>query len=173
MAQRDAVLRDSSSTCPSTTSSTSCSTRLGDLPFIFMHRAPARARRSGASRRCSGSWARAGSRPTSPTTSRRASNDVWGQDAVLDKIKENLIFLEDPESIEQRGGHVPGGDPALRASRHRQDAHGRSGRGRDRASPSCSSSPARSLQHVPRRRRDEGAARCSRSCASWRCATAA
>ena len=35
--------------------------------------------------------------------------DVWGQDAVLEKMKENLVFVEDPESIEQRGGHVPGG----------------------------------------------------------------
>ena len=25
------------------------------------------------------------------------------------KISENLIFLEDPESIEQQGGYVPGG----------------------------------------------------------------
>jgi ATP-dependent Zn protease len=36
-------------------------------------------------------------------------DDVWGQDAVLDKMKENLVFVEDPESIEARGGHVPGG----------------------------------------------------------------
>ncbi len=35
--------------------------------------------------------------------------DVWGQDSVLAKIKENLLFLEDPEAIEQRGGYVPGG----------------------------------------------------------------
>ena len=35
--------------------------------------------------------------------------DVWGQDAVLEKIKENIVFLEDPESIEERGGYVPGG----------------------------------------------------------------
>jgi cell division protease FtsH len=35
--------------------------------------------------------------------------DVWGQDSVLEKIKENMVFLEDPESIEQRGGYVPGG----------------------------------------------------------------
>jgi cell division protease FtsH len=36
-------------------------------------------------------------------------SDVWGQDAVLDKVKENIVFLEDPESIEDRGGHVPSG----------------------------------------------------------------
>jgi cell division protease FtsH len=36
-------------------------------------------------------------------------SDVWGQDAVLEKMKETLVFVEDPESIEQRGGHVPGG----------------------------------------------------------------
>jgi ATP-dependent Zn protease len=35
--------------------------------------------------------------------------DVWGQDGVLEKVQENLIFLENPESIESRGGHVPGG----------------------------------------------------------------
>jgi ATP-dependent Zn protease len=35
--------------------------------------------------------------------------DVWGQDAVLEKIKENMLFLEDPESIENKGGYVPGG----------------------------------------------------------------
>ncbi len=36
-------------------------------------------------------------------------SDVKGQDAVLDRIKENIIFLEAPEAIEQRGGYVPGG----------------------------------------------------------------
>jgi hypothetical protein len=35
--------------------------------------------------------------------------DVWGQDNVLEKIKENMVFLEDPERIEARGGYVPGG----------------------------------------------------------------
>jgi cell division protease FtsH len=36
-------------------------------------------------------------------------SDVKGQDAVLERVKENIIFLEDPEAIEQRGGYVPGG----------------------------------------------------------------
>ena len=36
-------------------------------------------------------------------------SDVWGQDSVLEKIKENIVFLEDPESIEKKGGYVPGG----------------------------------------------------------------
>ncbi len=36
-------------------------------------------------------------------------SDVWGQDHVLQKVKENILFLEDPESIEQKGGYVPGG----------------------------------------------------------------
>src|ERR671922_256465 len=27
-------------------------------------------------------------------------SDVWGQDNVLDKVRENMVFLEDPESIE-------------------------------------------------------------------------
>ncbi|MBA3267286.1 MAG: AAA family ATPase, partial [Acidimicrobiia bacterium] len=35
--------------------------------------------------------------------------DVWGQDSVLEKIKENIVFLENPESIEEKGGYVPGG----------------------------------------------------------------
>jgi len=36
-------------------------------------------------------------------------SDVWGQNAVLDRVKENILFLENPEAIESRGGHVPGG----------------------------------------------------------------
>src|SRR5581483_1988521 len=35
--------------------------------------------------------------------------DVWGQDAVLERVKENMVFLENPESIEEKGGYVPGG----------------------------------------------------------------
>ena len=35
--------------------------------------------------------------------------DVKGQDAVLERVQENMVFLEDPESIEDRGGYVPGG----------------------------------------------------------------
>src|SRR5438128_3505711 len=44
-----------------------------------------------------------------PDDVKRRFADVWGQDAVLDKVKENLIFLEGPKSIEAKGGHVPGG----------------------------------------------------------------
>jgi ATP-dependent Zn protease len=36
-------------------------------------------------------------------------SDVKGQDAVLERVQENMVFLEDPESIESRGGFVPGG----------------------------------------------------------------
>jgi cell division protease FtsH len=35
--------------------------------------------------------------------------DVWGQDHVLERVKENIIFLENPELVEERGGFVPGG----------------------------------------------------------------
>ena len=35
--------------------------------------------------------------------------DVWGQDHVLERVKENIIFLEHPELVEERGGYVPGG----------------------------------------------------------------
>jgi ATP-dependent Zn protease len=36
-------------------------------------------------------------------------DDVKGQDAALGQLKETLVFLDDPESIESRGGYVPGG----------------------------------------------------------------
>ena len=35
--------------------------------------------------------------------------DIWGQDNVLDRVKENLVYLEAPEQIEDRGGYVPSG----------------------------------------------------------------
>lgn len=35
--------------------------------------------------------------------------DVWGQDHVVDRIRENIMFLEDPDEIERKGGYVPGG----------------------------------------------------------------
>jgi cell division protease FtsH len=36
-------------------------------------------------------------------------SDVWGQDHVLERVKENIIFLENPELVEEKGGYVPGG----------------------------------------------------------------
>ncbi len=36
-------------------------------------------------------------------------DSVWGQDAVVERVKENMVFLENPESIEEKGGYVPGG----------------------------------------------------------------
>jgi cell division protease FtsH len=44
-----------------------------------------------------------------PDDIRTRFSDVWGQDQVLTKIRENLMFLERPEMIEERGGYVPGG----------------------------------------------------------------
>ncbi|MEV4416856.1 AAA family ATPase [Catellatospora sp. NPDC049609] len=35
--------------------------------------------------------------------------DVWGQDHVLARVKENIVFLERPEEIEAKGGYVPSG----------------------------------------------------------------
>src|SRR5207247_9296274 len=35
--------------------------------------------------------------------------DVWGQDGVLERVKENMVFLEDPEPSEQTGGYVADG----------------------------------------------------------------
>jgi len=36
-------------------------------------------------------------------------DDVWGQDQVLNKVKQNLLLLEDPQVIEEKGGYVPAG----------------------------------------------------------------
>ena len=36
-------------------------------------------------------------------------SDVWGQDHVLARVKENILFLEHPDQIEEKGGYVPGG----------------------------------------------------------------
>ncbi len=36
-------------------------------------------------------------------------DDVWGQDHVVERVKENMLLLERPEAIEDRGGHVPSG----------------------------------------------------------------
>jgi cell division protease FtsH len=44
-----------------------------------------------------------------PDDIRTRFSDVWGQDAVLDRVKETLVFLDDPAAIEDRGGYVPGG----------------------------------------------------------------
>jgi len=44
-----------------------------------------------------------------PDDIRTRFSDVWGQDHVLARIRENLMFLESPETIEEHGGYVPGG----------------------------------------------------------------
>lgn len=44
-----------------------------------------------------------------PDDIRTRFTDVWGQDHVLNRIRENLLFLERPEEIERHGGYVPGG----------------------------------------------------------------
>ncbi|MBX6391498.1 MAG: AAA family ATPase [Frankia sp.] len=36
-------------------------------------------------------------------------SDVWGQDHVVERVKENVFYLEHPEEIENKGGYVPGG----------------------------------------------------------------
>ncbi|HEX4813482.1 MAG TPA: AAA family ATPase, partial [Nonomuraea sp.] len=35
--------------------------------------------------------------------------DVWGQDHVVERVRENIVFLEKPDEIERRGGYVPSG----------------------------------------------------------------
>jgi ATP-dependent Zn protease len=44
-----------------------------------------------------------------PGDVRTRFTDVWGQDHVLARVQENILYLEDPESIERHGGYVPGG----------------------------------------------------------------
>ena len=44
-----------------------------------------------------------------PDDIRTRFSDVWGQDHVLNRIRENLLFLETPELIEKHGGYVLGG----------------------------------------------------------------
>jgi cell division protease FtsH len=44
-----------------------------------------------------------------PGEIRTRFRDIWGQDHVVRRVKENLDFLEAPEQIEARGGYVPGG----------------------------------------------------------------
>src|SRR5215475_15716149 len=36
-------------------------------------------------------------------------SDVWGQDHVVSRVRENVFYLERPEEIEGKGGYVPGG----------------------------------------------------------------
>lgn len=36
-------------------------------------------------------------------------HDVWGQDHVVERVRENIVFLERPDEIENRGGYVPSG----------------------------------------------------------------
>ena len=59
-------------------------------------------------------------------------SDVKGQDPVLERVQENMIFLDDPESIEDRGGYVPGGLLLWGPPGHGQDADGAGRGGRDR-----------------------------------------
>ncbi|WP_336205593.1 AAA family ATPase [Nonomuraea sp. LPB2021202275-12-8] len=35
--------------------------------------------------------------------------DVWGQDHVVERLREEIVLLERPGEIERRGGYVPGG----------------------------------------------------------------
>ena len=45
----------------------------------------------------------------SPEEVKTRFTDVWGQDHVLNSIKENIAFLERPDEIEEKGGYIPGG----------------------------------------------------------------
>lgn len=36
-------------------------------------------------------------------------DQVWGQDRVVERVKETVLFLSEPDRIEEAGGHVPSG----------------------------------------------------------------
>ena len=98
--------------------------------------------------------------------------DVWGQDHVLERVKENIVFLEEPEKIEEKGGYVPGGillwgPPGTGKTLMAEAVAGETGK------PVRLRRPRRLHQHVHGRRHPQGQGRCSASCASSRCATAA
>lgn len=44
-----------------------------------------------------------------PEDVKTSFDDVWGQDQVVTKVRETIKLLDDPERIEQAGGHVPSG----------------------------------------------------------------
>ena len=52
---------------------------------------------------------RGGTDILSPEEIKTRFSDVWGQDHVLNSIKENIAFLERPDEIEEKGGYIPGG----------------------------------------------------------------
>ena len=82
-------------------------------------------------------------------------SDVWGQDAVVERVKENIIFLKDPEAIEKPRRLRPRRHPALGSAGNRQDPDRRGGRRRDRE-PLRLRRPGCVHQHVHGRRHLEG-----------------
>jgi len=44
-----------------------------------------------------------------PEDIRTNLDQVWGQDHVVERMREMIMFLKDPDVIEKAGGHVPGG----------------------------------------------------------------
>ena len=54
-------------------------------------------------------FSRGGTDILSPEEVKTRFTDVWGQDHVLNSIKENIAFLERPDEIEEKGGYIPGG----------------------------------------------------------------
>ena len=82
-------------------------------------------------------------------------SDVWGQDHVLERVKENIIFLENPELDRGPRRLRARRHPAVGPARHRQDADGRGGRRRDRQAVRVRR-PGRVHQHVHGRRHPEG-----------------
>ena len=81
--------------------------------------------------------------------------DVWGQDHVLERVKENIVFLEEPELIEEKGGYVPvgillWGPPGTGKTLMAEAVAGETGK------PFVFVDPGRLHQHVHGRRHPEG-----------------
>ena len=98
--------------------------------------------------------------------------DVWGQDHVLDPGQGEHRLPGAAAGDRGQGRLRAQRHPAVGPARHRQDADGRGGRRRDRQAVRVRRS-GRLQQHVLRRRHPQGEGRCSASCASSPCATAA
>ena len=52
---------------------------------------------------------RGGTNVVTPDEIKTRFDDVWGQDHVLELVRENIAFLEKPDEIEAKGGYIPGG----------------------------------------------------------------
>ena len=136
----------------------------------------ARCSRSSSSRSSSsgssGSCPGAASTPTTPTTSRPGSPTSGARTTCVERVKENIVFLENPDAIEEKGGYVPGGmllwgPPGTGKTLMAEAVAGETGQAlRLRR-------PRRVHQHVHGRRHPQGQVAVPQAAQARRCATAA